>query len=371
MKRHDSIRSVARGRWAAFAPRLFCLLPAMIAVACDANGAPSAQGVRTGDFSGFSVDHANIPTAEIRSGGPAKDGIPALTDPAVLPAQAATYLATADRVIGVEIAGETRAYPLRILDYHECVNDTVGGVPVAITYCPLCDSALVFDRRVGGRTREFGISGLLYQSNVLLYDRQPDDGDESLWSQILRRAVTGAAAAEGLQLRLLDATLTTWGAWGRKHPATTVLSAKTGFAREYSRRPYASYFNRDDTMFPVSGRTLARQDLRNKDRVVVVTTPGGERAYAVPDLMKAPGRRIEDRIGNIEWTIVVDEVSGEVNVMPREADRAAPPIVRSYELWFAWDAVHPDGDLYRPPTSESDDTTATDSTIKPHPDIIN
>jgi hypothetical protein len=154
----------------------------------------------------FDLGNATVPREEIHSGGPAKDGIPALSKPKTIGAKAATYLAAGDRVIGVAIGNEARAYPIRILNFHEIVNDVLGGQPIAVTYCPLCDSAAVFDRNTPRGLREFGVSGLLYNSNVLMYDR--DKRAESLWSQLKSEAVAGVQVRN--RLKLLPLELTTW-----------------------------------------------------------------------------------------------------------------------------------------------------------------
>ena len=122
-------------------------------------------------LNGFALTNPQVPIAEIRSGGPPRDGIPAIDQPVFVAGNSARFLRDDDLVVSFSEGGETRAYPLRILVWHEIVNDTVGGRPVAVTYCPLCGTAMVFDRRVGDRTLSFGVSGLLYQSDVLMYDR--------------------------------------------------------------------------------------------------------------------------------------------------------------------------------------------------------
>ena len=147
------------------------------------DGRQPSDGAAFGQFE-FDVSNATIPVDQILPGGPGKDGIRALTDPGFDDADAAGWLKADDRVIGVTMGNESRAYPLRILDQHEIVNDVVADSPIAVTYCPLCDSALVFDRRVGDETLELGVSGLLYNSNVLMFDRRPKDAKESLWSQM-------------------------------------------------------------------------------------------------------------------------------------------------------------------------------------------
>ena len=202
-----------------------------------------AKSVSTAPYiGGFDTRIHSIPLEGIKSGGPPKDGIPALTEPTFLDGEAARFLKPTDLVIGVSMNGSHRAYPLKILDRHENVNDTIGRTPIAVSYCPLCKSSLVFDRRVGGSTREFGISGLLYNSNVLIYDRQSNPRQESLWSQVEMRAVTGPAAEQGLTLTLLPSEMTDWGSWRQRYPHTQVLSNLTGHGRDYDRSVYQDYF---------------------------------------------------------------------------------------------------------------------------------
>ena len=155
----------------------------------------------------FDVSNAIIPQSEILPGGPPKDGIPSLTSPLFVSRADAKFMDDEDRVIGVSRGNEAKAYPLKIMDWHEAVNDTVDGLPMAVTYCPLCDSAAVFDRRLPDRIFELGVSGWLYNSNVLLYDRGAAEG-ESLWSQLMRKSVSGPAVQQRLQPLPLE--LTTW-----------------------------------------------------------------------------------------------------------------------------------------------------------------
>jgi len=165
------------------------------------------------------LSNPRIPLEEIRNGGPPKDGIPALTDPEVISASEVSYLAPSDRILGLVMNGEARAYPLKILNWHEIVNDTLGGEPVLVSYCPLCGSGMVFDARINGERLNFGVSGRLYNSDVLFYDRK----SESLWSQLKMEAVTGQMA--GTKLTLLPLEHTRWDSWRQRHPATTVLAA--------------------------------------------------------------------------------------------------------------------------------------------------
>ena len=193
---------------------------------------------------GFSLQPAAIPIDEILKGGPPRDGIPALDHPPFLPPAEAPWR-DADLVLGVAWRGEARAYPIAILEWHELVNDTLGGRPILVSYCPLCGTGMVFDRRVEGALRSFGVSGLLYRSDLLMYDRE----SESLWSQIAAEAVTGPSL--GRRLALLRSGVERLGEWKRSHPETTVLSRETGYRRDYARSPYAGYADSPRLAFPV------------------------------------------------------------------------------------------------------------------------
>lgn len=166
---------------------------------------------------GFVLSPASIPAREIIAGGPARDGIPALEQPATEPVADSSW-GDDERVLAVVVGAESRAYPVAILNWHELVNDSLGGVPILVSFCPLCGTGLVFDRRVAGTTRSFGVSGLLYHSDLLMYDGET----ESLWSQVSAEAVTGAL--RGQRLSLLRAHMDRWGRWRRAHPESSILS---------------------------------------------------------------------------------------------------------------------------------------------------
>ncbi len=299
---------------------------------------------------GFDLSYSVVPREEILSGGPPKDGIPALTSPRLLAAKEARYLYPKDLVLGVEFGGEARAYPLRILVWHENANDEVGGVPISVTYCPLCNSAFVFDRRIGGTVREFGVSGLLWNSNVLLYDRQPDPSKESLWSQVKMAAVTGPAARAGLRMKFLPSELTTWREWTERHPTTTVLSDRTGYARNYGRSPYGSYFATDRLMFPVRGGRKSPERFRNKEPMVLVQVGEKLKAYAVRDVAAAAGEEgfIEDRVGDSRLRLIYVKPGDTVRVETLSGDRKPVPV--AYSFWFAVNAIMPDVEIFEPPT---------------------
>ena len=228
---------------------------------------------------------------EIVWGGVKKDGIPALVNPRQIPAHEAAYLTDRELVFGVSISGDSRAYPLRILDWHEMFNDVVGGVPVCLAYCTLCGSGILFDTRVPGRRKPFlfGSSGLLYRSNKLMYDT----ATESLWNQFTGRPVVGRLARSDIELKILPVVITSWRAWLAAHPDTTVLSLDTGFQRDYRPgRAYGHYFSSPELMFPVAVRD---RRLAPKDRIFVLRDGDNEMAWALS--LFGGGAVIHDRVG--------------------------------------------------------------------------
>jgi len=306
---------------------------------------PRVLAAPPGGPNGFDLSYSLVEPERILRGGPARDGIPALTRPHAVPASEAAGLGPGDQVIGVALGGETRAYPLRILVWHEAANDVVGGVPVLVTYCPLCNSALVFDRRVGGRELEFGVSGLLLDSNVLLYDRRAAGGTDSLWNQVQARAVTGSAAAAGRRLVLLPSALTTWSDWLAAHPDTSVLSARTGHVRAYGTSPYAAYQASEGLMFPTS-RSAPARGRRNKDPMVLVHAGGAAKAYAVRDLRTAAkGGVVEDQVGGV--ALRLRPISGSDGVEVTALDGRPVPV--AFLFWFSLRALLPEVPVYEPP----------------------
>ena len=182
------------------------------------------------DFEKHSVDFA-----EIMSGGPPKDGIPSIDAPKFVTVNEMTDLAASEPVIGLSINGDARAYPLRILTWHEIVNDVVGGVPVAVTYCPLCNAAIVFDRRVEGEASEFGTTGKLRHSDLIMYDR----ATESWWQQFLGEAIVGERL--GTRLKVLPARLESWQNFAKRHPEGKVQVPNDSALRPYGANPYVGY----------------------------------------------------------------------------------------------------------------------------------
>lgn len=250
---------------------------------------------------------------EIQWGGVVLDGIPALDHAAQITPAEATYLNPHDPVFGIALNGEAHAYPLRIIDYHEMANDTVGGVPVSLAYCTLCGAAVAY-HGVGsdGVTYNFGSSGFLYRSNKLMYDRQT----LTLWNQLTGEPVLGELAGTDVMLDLLPVVLTTWEAWQAQHPNTLVLSEETGFRRDYGPgRPYGRYFEDAETMFPVAQRSAL---LDTKDQIYALTIDGEPKAYPLETV--AEELVINDVHANTN--VVVIGTRGIVDVIRPDTDLA-------------------------------------------------
>ena len=240
-------------------------------------------------LNGFDLSEATVPASDLLPGGPPRDGIPALTDPKFIGADRVSFLEPNDRVLGVTVNGVAKAYPLSIMTRHEIVNDTFDGRPVVVTYCPLCFTGMAFDARIDGRRQTFGVSGLLYNSDIVLYDRET----ESLWSQLLQQAISGPRS--GQTLTLLHTTNTTWSDWRKRNPNTLVLSDQTGHEADYQTDPYAGYDLSPALMFPVQFRSMGYHP---KQYVLGIVLDGIAKAYPVSELHKA-GTTIDDRIGNL------------------------------------------------------------------------
>ena len=225
------------------------------------------------DFSIRSID-----LNELRSGGPGKDGIPAIDDPKYVSQQEADeFLHPDEPVVALEVNGEARAYPLQILTWHEIANDTLGGVPVVVTFCPLCNTAIVFDARIDGETRSFGVSGLLRRSDLVMYDRT----NESLWQQITGEAIAGIDT--GTRLTFLPSQIVAWGDFKQTFPEALVLSRDTGHPRAYGQNPYSGYDRiGSSTMFPVQEFDDERLDA--KERVLTVEIDGDTVAFPFSEL---------------------------------------------------------------------------------------
>ena len=316
---------------------------------------------------------SHIRLDEIEWGGVAVNGIPPLEYPPRLDAGEADYLEDDHVVFGIALNGEARAYPKRILAWHEMALDRVGGVELTIVYCTLCGTVIPFESVADGRHVTFGTSGLLYRSNKLMFDHETN----SLWNTFEGVPVVGELAGGGLRLAPRAVVTTTWGEWRRRHPSTTVLSLDTGHRRDYSEgAAYRGYFGSDDLMFPVSrsddrlsnkeevlvlrlddparggapaplaitARFLGRNrvyhhELAGRRLVVVTSEEGANRVYDAGDVRFArhlgPGR-IADEAGRA-WRVVEAALLRE-----DDASEQRPRVPAHRAFWFGWYAQFPD-----------------------------
>ncbi len=293
----------------------------------------AAKQVSAIEMNGFSIgEDALIPLEEIHSGGPPRDGIPSIDRPHFLGPDGDNDMKPKDRILGISYRNVTRAYPIAIMNWHEIVNDRFEGEPVVVTYCPLCGSGVAFAARVGNTELTMGVSGLLYNSDVLLYDRQSD----SLWSQMLARAVSGPM--KGKRLTILPLVHTTWERWREAYPDTQVLSRKTGYRRDYERDPYSGYVDSKGIWFPVSKRDPRYHP---KERVLGVELDGKFKAYPFAELSRGDSS-FSDSFAGKQLRIVYDAEGESARVYHGETE--IPAII---SFWFAWYAFHPDTDVYQ------------------------
>jgi hypothetical protein len=291
------------------------------------------HSVRSDAYNGFDLSQSMVPLNEIYHGGPSRDDIPALIDPEFVPAKEAVWLNDNDRILGIEIHGDSKAYPLNIMNWHEIVNDRIRKKPVLITYCPLCYSGMAFDAMITGERHLFGVSGLLYNNDVLLYDYKT----ESLWSQIKSSAISGKFAGRSLQaIPLIN---TTWKNWREKYPDSQVLSKDTGYSRNYTIDPYADYKLSTDTYFPVTFRS---KGYHPKEPVIGITLNNIAKAYPVSELSLSPGFFVDTIAG--KQVFVQYNHNDKSGMLKDEYCRPMPAIML---YWFAWYAFHPETHIYK------------------------
>lgn len=262
------------------------------------------------------VEH-RIRLEEIVWGGAAAGtGIPTLTNPKLVTAAQATYLAGNEKVFGVVINGDARAYPYRIMDWHEMLNDVVGGEPVTLAYCTLCGSGILFNsipegtHPLAGKPLSFGSSGLLYRSNKLMYDQATN----SLWNQFTGKPAVGTLATADLKLTARPIVTTTWKEWLKTHPGTRVLDINTGYDRNYrTGTPYHDYFSSPDLLFPAA--TNKRQG-KPKSELFVLRITGAEKAWPL-ELFKN-GAAINDQVGALKLVLIGNAKTKTVRAYRRE-----------------------------------------------------
>ncbi len=330
----------------------------------------------------------SVSYTEILSGGPPKDGIPAIDEPKFISVvEADTWLRPQEPVILVEVNDQAKAYPIQILTWHEIVNDTVGGTPVAVTFCPLCNTAIVFDRSLDGTVLDFGTSGRLRHSNLIMYDRQT----ESWWQQASGEAIAGLQT--GTRLTFLPGAIISWEDFRAGHPDGLVLSRDTGFVRSYGSNPYAGYDDINSSPFLFRGQTdgtlppMARvwtielggetvaypydlmaaigvaNDVIAGQPVVVFWQAGTESAFRenrgsgdyrdvgtansfspevdgqVLQFRMEKGRIVDEPSGSV-WNLLGEAVEG-----PLAGTRLAP-VVGVNHFWFSWAAFKPETRVY-------------------------
>ena len=310
-----------------------------------------------------------VPLDKIKSGGPPKDGIPSIDNPKFAPVSESQFVPDTTFVIGLDINGEKRAYPLFIMVWHEIVNDSVGGVPVAVTYCPLCFTNQVFERVIDGKEVEFGTSGKLYNSNLVMYDRLTD----SYWSQALGVAITGELT--GYELKRIPFDVISWADWKTLHPDTLVLTTETGHIRSYGVDPYGDYYTDPRILFPVEHED---DRMHPKELILGFYEEDVYKAYKQEDVESAIV--INDKI-NTQSMMLVSLFSGDSRAFDRTVDGkvltfdfvddviidleskskwnydgvAISGSMEGIQLvrlpfnpgfWFQWVAFHPDTEVY-------------------------
>ena len=310
-----------------------------------------------------------VPLDKIRSGGPPPDGIPSIDEPKFVGASEADFVSDDDLVIGVNYQSEIKSYPLFIMTWHEIVNDYFGDVPVAVTYCPLCFTNQVFDRTIDGKAVEFGTSGKLYNSNLVMYDRLTG----SYWSQALGLAIKGELT--GRELDKIPFDVVRWNDWKTLYPDTLVLTTETGHTRPYSSDPYSDYFKDPRVLFPVDNRDdripekeiilgFENDDIYKAYRLSdieshkVVNDKIGDQNIVIVSTVQYMARAFdsnidgktlefeikEDRIVDVQtksvWNIEGVAISGEMK------DSRLDRITYDPGFWFEWAAFHPDTLVY-------------------------
>jgi hypothetical protein len=350
--------------------------------------APPPSGAErefTTDFGRHTVDYD-----EILSGGPPKDGIPAVDDPSFIAVEEAdSWLQPQEPVVLLQVGDDARAYPLQVLVWHEIVNDTLDGVPVLVTFCPLCNTAIAFERTVDGRVLDFGTTGRLRYSNLIMYDRQT----ETWWQQANGEAIAGELT--GTKLEFLPAAIVSWDVFRAAHPAGLVLSTDTGYSRPYGQNPYVGYDDVNNSPFlyrgpetPANLKAMTRvlaielnndvmafpygvlEDLRvvnefiGGEDVVIFWEPGTASALDSSGIAfgrdvgstNAFSRIVDSRSLNFaydgtgfideetgsRWDILGEAIEGEL------AGRQLTPIVAVNHFWFSWVAFQPDTRIYQP-----------------------
>jgi len=332
--------AIARRLAPGAAPAVFALIVfALVALAPAAFAGPERFWKTEWPKTDFAK--RSVALEEIRSGGPPKDGIPSIDAPEFVAVSAVASLPETEPVIGFAVGDDRRAYPLRILMWHEIVNDVVGGVPVAVTFCPLCNAAIVFDRRVDGKTLEFGTTGKLRNSDLVMYDRQT----ESWWQQFLGEAIVGEMT--GKRLKFLPARIESFARFRERAPDGKVLVPSNPGLRRYGYNPYVGY---DGLSSPWLYDGEMPDGIAPLERVVTV----GKQAWAL-SLLRARGTITAGDLV-LSWTpgqvsaldsalIAQGADVGNVVVQRKTADGGLEDVVYGVDFAFAFHAFYPDAPI--------------------------
>jgi hypothetical protein len=270
---------------------------------------------------------------KIVSGGPPKDGIPSIDSPRFVTVEEADeWIEDNELILAMIYKDIKRVYPLQIMVWHEIVNDEIAGDPILITYCPLCGSGIAYERKINEEEVEFGTSGKLYNSNLVMYDRKTN----SYWSQIDGLAIVGELT--GMKLTAVSIDTVVWRDWKAAHSDSEVLSQRTGFIRPYGRDPYGSYYEDSFLFFSVEER-----DDRVHPKTVIfgIEINGVYKAYKEKDLKES--KEIEDTVNGVKIKVERDD-AGIVKITNLDTGEE---IVKERDFWFAWYAFHPDTELYQ------------------------
>ena len=348
---------------------------------------PADEPPPSGAESQFSTDFSkhSIPYSDVLSGGPPKDGIPAIDAPSYVSiAEANEWINDREPIISVEVDGEARAYPLQILTWHEIVNDELNGKPLVVSFCPLCNTAIAFEREFDGQILDFGTTGRLRYSNLIMYDRQT----ETWWQQATGDGIAGEYTNE--QLTFYPASMISWADFKSQYPDGDVLSKDTGFSRSYGRNPYAGYDDINQTpflftgdfndQFPPMARVLTIElndetvaypyeileemgvanDEVGGEEIVVFWTEGTASALDTATISDgqdvgaavvyssqgktfvAEGGVISDEETGSTWNIFGEAIDGELK------DEKLSPVVSVNHFWFSWAAFKPETRIYQP-----------------------
>jgi hypothetical protein len=283
--------------------------------------------IRRDTFGFSSTSPSDYDWDEVLQGCSHRDCIPAIDQPKFIRADQASFLRGDELVIAIANDSEARAYPIRILVWHELVNDVFADIPIVVSYCPLCGSGLVFERTLDGEAVEFGVSGLLHNSDLIMYDRK----SESLWQQITGTAFAGKKRGE--QLPVYPSAMTTWDQWRSAHPNTLVLSTDTGHATySYKETPYGDYATNDTLMFPVSIVDARRHP---KLEIVGAEIDGQPVAYDLEYLRRAG--TIEDEVADKKIRVKLGD-DGMIVITQTDTKQSWPA---HRMFWFAWYSFHP------------------------------